>query len=329
MSLTLEKRKISLHFHPFEVDSCNHVVEKAVGEEGNQSKKRYLIGVSSGMKLDQHGERMTKECIEDMMKQANEGTILLYPDIHGIKASEDIGKLVKAKILPNGDWYTEYVLYDKEDGIGERKLETIDTIWSQINGLPPYSKPIQKGFSIEGLIPENEILSKNKQGGERVINKVELDGVILCPRPAYQDGIANGVFKALGVLPPWEENRVKKSIENKLRKVIQDRDQKDQFFKKKFDVDASFEETIEEIMSDFKPNKKERLEVLFGEYQDIMINLLLNSIDLFQVEQIKEVPIVLAKQENREQVVKVLTDITSSLVYLTKNIKQFKRKRRT
>ena len=206
----MDSNKIAFHFHPFEYDSKSHVIEKSI----DGVKKRYLKGVSSGIKIDGHGERMTEKCIKSFMDQANSGDVLLYPDIHGIKQSEDIGILTKASVSPIGDWETEYKLYDESDGVGQNKLEVIDTIWKQLNGIAPYSKPLQKGFSIEGFIPDAGV--QMSQTGKRVIDNVELDGVVLVPRPAYQDSVANAVYKALGELPPWQVNKVQKNLNNKL-----------------------------------------------------------------------------------------------------------------
>lgn len=315
-------KKISLHFHPFQFENKLHVFEKSI--DGSDIKKRYLKGISSGIKVDQHGEIITKEAIDDFMRQANEGMILLYPDVHDIRASEDIGKLIKAEIDNNNNWVTTYQLYDQNDldpAIYSQKLATIDTLWKQLNGLPPYDKPIQKGFSIEGIIPNNGIISQSYDG-KRKICKIDLDGVVLCPRPAYPDSIANGIYKALNVLPPWTEEKIKKSLQNKLRTIVQEKEMKDEYFKKKFEIDNAFEETIEQIMSDVQNNKKERLEVIFSEYQDIMINLLLNSVGLFQNETNIEIPAILVKQENSEKMQRVLKDIASKIIDIKNSIKQ-------
>ena len=314
-------KKISLHFHPYNFENKMHVFEKSL--DGSNIKKRYLKGVSSGIKIDAHGEIVTKEAIDDFMRQANEGTILLYPDVHDIRASEDIGKLIKAEIDNENNWVTTYQLYDETEldpTIYSNKLATIDTLWNQLNGFPPYDKPIQKGFSIEGIIPDNGIISRSYDG-KRKICKIDLDGVILCPRPAYPDSIANGIYKALDMLPPWREKRVKKQLQNKLRFIIQEKEQKDDYFKKKFDIDNAFEEMIEKVMSDLQENKKARLEVLFSEYQDIMINLLLNSVGLFQNETSPEIPAILEKQNNSEQMQKVLKGIASKIIEINNTIK--------
>ena len=101
------QNKITFHFHPYEVkkgDFSKYAVEKQ-DDEGR--KRRYVCGIASGTQVDGHGERMTEKCIKSFMEQANSGDILLYPDPHGIKSTDDIGILKKANILGDGDWYTE------------------------------------------------------------------------------------------------------------------------------------------------------------------------------------------------------------------------------
>ena len=277
-----DKTLISLHFHPFDFEHGGHAVLK---EEGGK-KRRHIRGVSSGINVDEHGERMTQKCINSFMEQANSGDVLLYPDIHGIKASEDIGCLKEAKLMPNQDWWTDYELYDESDGVGQNKLETIDTIWKQINGLPPYTKPKQKGFSIEGYIPDGGII-----GGEsdmmgniskRVIDSVLLDGVVLVPRPAYQDSIATAVYKALGELTPSFENNLRKSIQGELANRMREEELRDGYYRKKWDIQDALDSQIEKIMgrSD-DPRKAEQLQVLFQEYSTLMSSLIMNSESLF------------------------------------------------
>jgi len=269
--------KIKFNFLPFEHENRNHVVEKS--ESGK--KRKYLIGVSSGLKLDGHREKMSENCIKSFHNQATSGQVLLYPDIHGIKASDDIGILTKSEILPNQDWKTEYRLYDEDDGIGQYKLEKINDIWKQLNGMPPYKKAVQKGFSIEGIVPSQNVINMN-DSGEKVIDDVLLDGVVLVPRPAYETSIAHSIYKALGELNPYQIGVVKKSIESELKQVLDDKQTEHQFYSRKYDIESAFENLLERIMSDIKPQKAERLKVLFDEYQNIMIDLIMANENLFK-----------------------------------------------
>lgn len=276
-------KEIKFHFHPNDFEHKGHIIEK---DEGNR-KRRYLSGVSSGLKIDAHGERMTDKCIKSFMNQAESGEILLYPDIHGIKESEDIGKLVKAEILPNGDWRTEYRLYDESDGIGAYKAEKIDTLWKQLNGMPPYSKPRQKGFSIEGIIPDENIIYDSFGDQDRgVLDDVLLDGVVLVPRPAYKDSIATAIYKAFGETTPQRQESLKISlVQNIEREQIENA-----FYKHKWEYQDALENTIEKIMRKTNNNKLEELNLIFDEYKGLMIELIMKSASLFAGEQVEEQP---------------------------------------
>jgi hypothetical protein len=272
------QKTIKFHFHPFQQEKNLHAIEKSE----NNTKRKYLSGVSSGLKTDGHGERMTEKCIKSFMNQANSGDILLYPDLHGIKESEDIGILTKAEILENGDWYTEYRLYDESDNIGSYKQEKINDVWKQVCGLPPYKRKRQKGFSIEGIIPENSGIIKNGMG-DNAIDGVELDGVVLVPRPAYQDSMATAVYKALGETTPHR----RESLQRTLREQVQDREIQDKYYKYKWEYSDALDKVIEQIMQKKNNNKRDELEIALNEYRDLMINLILSSEDIFKEDEDK------------------------------------------
>ena len=279
---------ISFPFHLYDYENkCNRTVEKS---DTKGRKHRYMIGISSGIAKDLHGERMTQNCIKSFMDQANSGDVLLYPDIHGIKESEDIGILDSAKVTPENDWYTEYRLYDDNDDIGQFKAEKIDDIWKQTNGLPPYRRPRQKGFSIEGNVPEGGLISaeKDELGNyrNRVMDNVLLDGVILVPRPAYKSGIANAVYKFLGELPPWKADIIKTEISGELQKVLKDGKEANSFYLKRWDVMDALDHSIEKVMKGGyrDTDKNHQLEILFDEYKSIMKSLILSSESVFRDE---------------------------------------------
>ena len=284
---TAERTRIPFHFQPYQIDKHQFAVTKA--DEGGQNR-RYVRGISSGSKIDQEGERMTEECIKSFMEQATSGQVFLYPDVHGIKQSEDIGKMVKAEVLPDGNWFTEYRLYDSGDGIGANKQEKIDDIWKQLNGEAPYDKPVEKGFSIEGMIPPDGIVDgKMDDAGNivsnRVLNKIVLDGVCLVPRPAYQDSVAHAVYKALGELHPDKATHIRKGIQEVLRAQLQEEELSGAYHEKRWDVDAALQTVIEKIMK--KKNAGDRraeLTLVFDEYREVMIDLLMRSEAVFTSE---------------------------------------------
>jgi hypothetical protein len=269
----MEPMKIKFNFHPYNFENKLHAVEKAEGGR----KRRYLKGVSSGSKIDGHGERLSENCIKSFQSQAASGDILLYEGLHGVNFVDDIGKLVNSEITPEGDWLTEYRLYDELDNMGPVTLEKTDKLWKQIVGLPPYKTPKQKGFSIEGEIPDGGILTVSETG-KRVMDNVVLDGVVVVPRPAYQDSVAHAVYKALGLDAP---QAVRKSLTNNLRDAIDGEEKKDIYFKRRWQIDEALNEEIEKIMTS-NENSNEKLEILFDEYKGLMLDLISSSADYFR-----------------------------------------------
>ena len=270
----MEDKRIKFHFQPYNYDTLSHAVEK----EENGLKRKYLKGISSGLREDHHGEKMTKNCIDSFMDQANSGEVLLFTDKHGVKSSEDIGILNKAEILPDGDWFTEYRLYDEADGIGAMKTETIDTVWKQTLGLKPYTKPRQKGFSVEGFIPKQSIIYNTNGSIQRgVLDNIALDGVVLVPRPAYKDSIATAVYKALNETSPERLT----SLQTELRSTIELENLQDSYYKNKWKFQDALETIIEKIMTKNNTNFEEELNFIFDEYKSMFIDLILQSSQIF------------------------------------------------
>ena len=271
----MSKKKINLYFAPPEKE---YFFEKS--EKGQ--KKRYLKGISSGIQIDQHGERMTKQAITDFMKQAASKEILLFPDVHGIQATNDIGRLVQCEVLNNNDWQTTYMLYDGSEGAEEFQVQKANAVWKQINGLPPYEKQMRKGFSIEGSLDDSSIINSDEHG-RRIINKVDLDGVCLVPKPAYEASIANAVFKALGEKNPAE---IKKNILSNLRQKMKEREVEQDYFKSKWELADALDETVKDIMESTELlDKASALNQAFDEYKTLTVDLIMRSQALFLEDQ--------------------------------------------
>lgn len=276
------KKAISFHYHPYNFEKGEHAVEKA---DKDGKKRRYICGISSGSKFDRHEERMTEKCIHSFNEQANSGDILLYPDIHGIQASKDIGILTKSEIMEDGNWYTEFRLYDESDDVDQDSIDTAGKIWKQVRGEAPYNKPRQKGFSVEGYIPPGGIIAASNQGGKiskRIMDAVELDGVILVPRPAYQDSIATAVYKALGEMNPDKSDHVRKDIQTTFSQVLKSQEAGGEFWKKKAALNEALDETIEAIMGTNDETARERLDLAYEEYSDMMVELIISTPNLFE-----------------------------------------------
>jgi len=220
---------------------------------------------------------MTAKAIESFQKQARSGDVLLYAGRHGIDFIDDIGRLMGSEITPDGDWMTEYRLYDDGDEMGPHTLEKCDKLWRQINGMPPYTKPKQKGFSIEGVIPENGIQTMDT-GGRRVMDDIQLDGVVVVSRPAYQESVARAVYKALGVTMPSDFRKgLKASIKNKLRTQQDRTDYYDQYYT----LQSALDDEIRGVMNSESAEKEDMLRTLFEEYRDLMVELIMKSETVF------------------------------------------------
>lgn len=150
---------------------------------------RYLCGVSSGTAIDGHGDRLLPEAIEDLHRQATDHDIYLYA-AHDRPFTDDIGLLKKSMLLDNGDWYTEYRLHDNNS--------EADRVWKMVNGITPYTKAREFGFSIEGLIPRDEYTTANGlPTGPKIVKRVILDqGVSVVTMPAYRPSHVVAIQKA-------------------------------------------------------------------------------------------------------------------------------------
>ena len=264
--------KISLHFGVPKGQSS--FVEKA---DGKGVKHRYLCGVASGPKRDGHGERITERCIASIAAQAQSGDLLLFPDIHGVGESKDIGILKNFKVLPEGDWYVEFRLYDETDDVPQSKLDVIDTLWKQINGLPPYTKPKKKGFSIEGYIPTEGGLKIREERGE--IDEIVIQGAIVTPTPAYKDSVIHAIYKALGEKTPWA---IQKDIKSRLNAALTAQEMRDSYERERWNVQNALDDMIRSIMrGEEGADKKGALIQTFDEYRDLMVEIILNSAAIF------------------------------------------------
>jgi hypothetical protein len=316
-----QRREIKFWFQPFEDSKGLHVIEK---DAGTGVKNRYLVGIASGSKLDGHGERMTENAIADMQEQANSGEILLYADLHGVRSTEDIGRLVKSEILPNGDWKTEWSLYNPSDGMGANTDETINKLWKQMNGLPPYQYKRSRGFSVEGFIPDDGIIQMSDDG-QRVIDKVVLDGCVVVPRPAYESSMAYSIYKALGEPVGYQKNIIRKNLQDSLSRRITEEDTQNNYYKQKYRLSDALDNEIESIMKQQGIDQRSMLESLFDEFKGMYVDLVLKSAQIFQdesnTESVDEVSsLYLSKAGKKPDMVSVLKSLHGKLVEVEKQL---------
>jgi hypothetical protein len=265
---------IFIPYKPYLIAEKKHAVMKA---SSDGKKHRYLCGVASGTDVDKTGEIISAECIKDFHAQATTGNILLYADRHGVAYTEDIGILTKSEILPDGNWYVEFRLYDNTDGVGAGTLETIEKLWKQINGLPPYKRPMQKGFSIEGHAPD-ESIKINPLTKQKMYDYIKLIGAVVVPDPAYAS-VASAIYKSMEQTPPW----VNENIVNNFRENLNLDELENTYYKNHYKYQDKLEDQIEFIMtSGSVVDKKTTLQVLFSEYSILMIDLILQSKSIFE-----------------------------------------------
>jgi hypothetical protein len=268
-----ESRRIAFYFGPQIEGDRMRVVEKA--ESGQ--KRRYLYGISSGVKIDGAGERMTQKAINSFHTQAQAGDVLLYSGKHGVDFTDDVGKLVDSQITPEGEWMTGYRLYDESDGFDPNSptIHKADKLWRQINGLPPYSFPRKKGFSVEGVIPETGGIAQMDTAGRRAMDDVALDGVLVVSRPAYQSSVAQAVYKALGIQTIQDQK-------NAFRIALAVNKDADNYYTQRIVLDGALEEQIERIIRKSAPEREDELRTLFEAYRDHMVGLIMRSESVFK-----------------------------------------------
>lgn len=271
-----QRKKIYFDFRQKKLESGLYGVEK---DNGSGAKHRYLEGIASGIYVDGHGERMTPHCIESFQNQAKKGDILLFAGKHGVDFSDDIGKLVDSSITPEGEWSVSFRLYDESDGFGPNTLEKADKVWRQATGLPPYTKPKQRGFSIEGDIPEGGIKSVD-ESGRRVMDDVELQGVVYVEKPAYAASVAHAVYKALDLTAPWQ---VKKSLKSSLESKMQAAGAREEYWQKYYQLQDALDSEIKRIVSDSVEPENE-LNDLFVEYSKVAVSLILEYPQMYKNE---------------------------------------------
>jgi hypothetical protein len=299
----MESSRVTFDFRQRKFDGGLFAVEKADGGV----KRRYLEGIASGIYVDGHGERMTPHCIESFQRQAQSGDILLYEGKHGVDFVDDIGILVNAKITPEGEWRVSFRLYDEADGVGPVKLERVNDVWKQALGLPPYSKPKQRGFSIEGDIPEGGIKSVDASG-RREMDDVKLDGVVLVNRPAYQASIAPGVYKALGIPAPWN---VRKDLKGSLESKANAASAREEYWRKYYQLQEALDSEIKSIMTG-SVEPRSQLEDLFVEYDKVAIDLILAYPQMYEPDR-EVVPDLQSVQKTKSRFQSGLRDLESTL----------------
>ncbi|MCJ7507834.1 MAG: hypothetical protein MUO85_03770 [candidate division Zixibacteria bacterium] len=127
------------------------------------------------------------------------------------------------------------------------------------------------------------------------------------------------VCKCLGVLPPEVENDIKKSFGLKLHDIVNQKEMQNQYFSKKYDIENALDETIRDIMVGKAKHESERLNIIFDEYKNLMVELILNSPNLFQAETNGD---VIKAVDKSEKIKLLLIKAQENLVVLQGKIKE-------
>ena len=258
----MAKIPIKFLFHPSNMVNksiCKNGIGYAISKEVSGEKGNYLCGIMTGSEQDAHGDRMTSECVSDMLSQLQTKDIPLYVN-HGKDFTDDIGLMAYGEILKNGDLYAEFKLFDNEEA---------NKVWAQANGLTPYTKPKQFGFSIEGNIPNGKFEFANGSSGKKIIHKIDLDpGVSLVTRPAYTTSMATAITKAF-------EKSEKIIKENLLDKYLEEKQITSDYFDKKYTAESALNSVINEILASEKEQteKEQILNQVFDEYKIKMLSI--------------------------------------------------------
>jgi hypothetical protein len=258
----IDKKTFKFLFHP-----CNPVTKEIIRDGGENSidredgKNKYLVGITSGMSTDYHGDRMSKEAIEDMASQALDKDITLYAN-HNKDYNRAIGIMTKAEVTQNGELYCEYRLWNDEDGVPQQEYEDAQHIWKMINGIKPYTKKRQFGFSIEGYIRDNDI---EKTASGKLIKKVDLDpGVSLVTKPAYNYSVASAIMKSI------DANKTQKGI---LDTTIDQSKQISTFYEDRWEIEDA-KGTAERAVIEAEKTPQEKQALLEEIYEDYKMKML-------------------------------------------------------
>ena len=162
-------------------------------------------------------------------------------------------------------------------GVGT--LSKIDKLWKQVNGLKPYTSRKQKGFSIEGFVPDEKDILYTSANGKRIINNITLQGVIVTPNPAYTCSVAGAFYKALGDTLPQASAKITSSFLT----VISDGEIQNAYYRKRYIYQDALEQVIEDVMNHPEiRDKKVELNRIFDEFKNSMIELITQSASVFK-----------------------------------------------
>ncbi|MBE0302184.1 hypothetical protein Lepto782_23475 (plasmid) [Leptospira interrogans serovar Canicola] len=253
----------ALHPRRDPITNCTTIKKDASGRE-----RRYLVGTSSGPKKDAHKDAMSEKCIKGFQQQSLDKTILLVHPHTDNLIENQIGILDKSAIDQDGEWKTQFRLFDKYDlednpEFSKTIVEKANQFWMMVRGEGAYSKPTRiSQFSIQGLMREEDVL---KTSNGIVIDWIELDAVAAVTKGAYPQNDFLTVEKALTQF-------IKKGELQDA--VVQDQQTRD-LYDENLRIDYVFRDRFRDIIEskDSTDQKRERISNLFDEYKQLTMDL--------------------------------------------------------
>ncbi|EMO53892.1 hypothetical protein LEP1GSC172_3322 [Leptospira noguchii] len=245
------------------IANCTTIKKDASGRE-----RRYLVGTSSGPKKDAHKDSMSEKCIKGFQQQSIDKTILLVHPHTDNLIENQIGILDKSAIDADGEWKTQFRLFDKYDlkdnpEFSKTIVEKANQFWMMIRGEGAYSKPTRiSQFSIQGLMKAEDV-SETENGA--VIDWIELDAIAAITKGAYPQNDFLTIEKALTQF--IQKGELQDAI-------IQGQKTRD-LYEENWNVESEFRDQFRKIIEskDSSDQKKERISNLFDEYKQLTVEL--------------------------------------------------------
>ncbi|TGN00361.1 hypothetical protein EHR03_13105 [Leptospira mayottensis] len=253
----------ALHPRRDPIANCTTIKKDVSGRE-----RRYLIGTSSGPKRDAHKDTMSEKCIKGFQQQSLDKTILLVHPHTDNLIENQIGILDKSAIDQDGEWKTQFRLFDKYDlednpEFSKTIVEKANQFWMMIRGEGAYIKPTRiSQFSIQGLLREEDV-SKTNNG--TVINWIELDAIAAITKGAYPQNDFLTVEKVLTQF-------IKKG---ELQDAIIQGQKTRDLYEDNWNVESEFRDQLRKIIEskDSSDQKKDKISNLFDEYKQLTMEL--------------------------------------------------------
>lgn len=82
-------------------------------------------------------------------------------------------------------------------------------------------------------------------------------------------------------MDPKKKEVVRKGLQESLEAQVKDKETENAFYKRRWEIGDALDENIRKIMCKDTPDRKERLDMLFEEYKNLMVSLIMSSEAIF------------------------------------------------